>query len=238
MMFSTLPPHGSAFRFALLALSFVVFLAGCTADGPRERQKKRAEMTERLSQIPTVDISSRLYSQALDLKAQNKCQEATPLFYQLSMRGDGFELAQYHLADCIFKAISQSATSTEWLDGLVWMRRAAEAGAPEAQGTLALIYATGPDGIRDLTEAAMWVTLFEKNPARKKPGFSSPISSTQLARINQALTSDARRAGEQRAENWKKILWPPVQGARPNAVAPRSEGGIQMLTPGDRPPRQ
>lgn len=227
-------------RQFFLTCSVLLLSAGlvsaCASQGPQNRAEKERAVTERLSQIPTLDISSRLYSQALNLKSAGDCTAAIPLFYRLSMRGDGFELAQYHLADCQFKTAPKNATDTNWIEALLWMRRAADAGVPQAQGALAALYATGPANARDLAEAAMWFQLFNTNPARKKPGFSSNLDRAQIAEIESALTDSARVEGEKRASNFTRHHWsPPVRssdsgrdGLKDDA---REKGGIELLDP-------
>lgn len=225
------------FLHFIVGLLLTILISACASDQPRTRAEKEQAMTEQLSQIPTLDISSRLYSQALNLKSASNCAQAIPLFHQLSMRGEGFELAQYHLADCLFQTAPASATDTRWIEALLWMRRAAEAGVPQAQGVLATLYATGPANARDLAEAAMWYQLFTTNPARKKPGFSSNLDRADIIRIESALTRPALTEGKIRADNFRRFHWSPP-GQKPVAPEPalrdedgRNKGGIELLSP-------
>ncbi|WP_281301068.1 MULTISPECIES: hypothetical protein [unclassified Iodidimonas] len=219
------------FRSIFLPLLAAITLSACASNSPADQRRARDNMTERLSQIPTVDISSRLYSQAIEMKRNGNCNGAMPLFYRLANRGGGFELAQYHLADCLLRIATPSITNTDWLEGLIWLRRSAEAGAPEAQGLLAHLYATGPGDIANKTEAAMWFSLYEKNPARKKPGFSYALTPAQQAAILKALDAETLAKGDALANQWQSTIWQPPSAGRLAPEAPRSEGGIDMLQP-------
>lgn len=223
----------SFLRFPVLLI--LGFLSACASDSPQKRAAQAQKTTQRLAQIPTVDISSRLYSQALDLKSDGDCDKAIPLFHRLAMRGQGFELAQYHLADCLLMTAPSSATDTSWLEALLWMRRAAEAGAPEAQGRLAALYAIGPENARNLVEAAMWYHLFQVNPARKKPGFSSRMSETEKTRIETAIGAKAMQDGKNRAANFSRIYWTPPGSPKAQDTTPRDDGGIELLNPREKP---
>lgn len=234
----------SQFFVRLISVLLVTgLLSACASDKPRTRAEKERAVTEQLSQIPTLDISSRLYSQALNLKSAGDCALAIPLFHRLSMRGEGFELAHYHLADCLFKTAPESATDTRWIEALLWMRRAADAGVPQAQGALAALYATGPDNARNLAEAAMWYQLFKNNPARKKPGFSSNLDRMDIIRIENALTGPALAEGEARAANFTRFHWSPPDQKPASGPAMRDEekredGGIELLSPDEKRPNR
>jgi len=196
---------------ALLIMSLVaaqVYGQQRPSDRSQGREGQGAE-----GPLQIIDISSDTYLRALELKASGNCAQSIPLFYRLAQRGEGFELAQYHLGECIMRGAGQSATSTEFLAGLVWVRRAAEAGAPQAQATLALFYLGGPESLRDREEAALWFMLFQSNPARKKPGFSSPLSDDELARLQAAFSEGLRADARKRAEGWQRRVWtPPDRG--------------------------
>jgi len=171
------------------------------------------EENGRRDPLQIIDISSGLYLRALELKASGNCAQSIPIFYRLARRGQGFELAQFHLGECLMRGAEQSAISTQFLSGLVWIRRAADAGAPQAQATLALFYLGGPESLRDRKEAALWFVLFESNPQRKKPGFSSPLSDEEVGRLEAAFSEDLRAEAEERARNWQRKVWtPPDEG--------------------------
>jgi len=163
--------------------------------------------------LAIIDISPRLYLRALELKASGNCEQAIPMFYRLAQRGEGFELAQFHLGECMMRAAEQTPSDTGFLTGLVWVRRAAEAGNPQAQATLALFYLGGPEALRDREEAALWFALFERNPARKRPAFSSPLSDSDREQIEAALGAELRAQAAERARNWTRSVWaPPGEG--------------------------
>ncbi|MFQ5346633.1 MAG: hypothetical protein ACE5ED_02160 [Rhodothalassiaceae bacterium] len=225
-------------RLAFILLIALPALAACAGGGGNPRQQA-AQRLEQVRQIPTVDVSSRLYTQALEMKAAGNCAGAIPGFYALAQRGAGYELAQYHLAACLLEDAPRSLSSTRFLDGLVWLRRAAEAGSPEAQGALALLYLDGPEGLRDSAEAAFWYELSLANPAAKRPGFT-PLDRTKTERLESALSPALRAAARERIEGWQKVVWSAPKGA----LSPAGEsvlGGGRQQDDGDarrrrRPP--
>ena len=198
---------------AFLSLAIASGLPAAAADQGRPSGGRQGEESGRRDPLQIIDISSGLYLRALELKASGNCAQSIPIFYRLARRGEGFELAQFHLGECLMRGAEQSTTSTEFLSGLVWIRRAADAGAPQAQATLALFYLGGPEALREPAEAALWFTLFQSNPQRKKPGFSSPLSGEELGRLEAAFSEDLRAEAQERARNWQRKVWtPPDEG--------------------------
>ncbi len=200
-------------------------LAACASGGGGD-DAASAKRFEQVRRIPTVDVSSRLYTQALERKTAGDCAGAIPGFYELAQRGDGYELAQYHLADCLLRDAEPSLHSTAYLDAVVWMRRAAEAGSPEAQAALALIYLEGPEGLRDPAEAAFWYELARANPAAKRPG-ARPLDRDKRRRLEAALDPDLRAAARARVKSWRKTVW---SAPRP-AASPARETNREGLGP-------
>ncbi|RMD90724.1 MAG: sel1 repeat family protein [Alphaproteobacteria bacterium] len=216
---------------AFILLMALPALTGCAGGGGNPREQA-AQRLEQVRQIPTVDVSSRLYTQALEMKAAGNCAGAIPGFYALAQRGAGYELAQYHLADCLLAGAPRSLSATRFLDGLVWMRRAAEAGSPEAQGALALLYLDGPAGLRDAAEAAFWYELSLANPAAKRPGFT-PLDRSKRERLEAALSPALRAAARERIQGWQKVVWSAPKGA----LSPAGEsilGGGRQGNDGDQ----
>ena len=207
----------------LLLLTLGGALAACTGGG--DDRAVSAERFEQVRQIPSVDVSSRLYTQALEMKTAGDCAGAIPGFYELAQRGEGYELAQYHLADCLLRDAEPSLGSTTYLDALVWMRRAAEAGSPEAQAALALIYLEGPEGLRDPAEAAFWYELALANPAAKRPG-ARPLDRDKRLRLEAALDPDLRAAARERVKSWHKTVWRAPRLARTPAARDRNREGL------------
>lgn len=207
------------------ALCLTLLLAACAGGDAPRTPEERVEQLMAMQEMPTVDVSARLYTQALELKAAGKCPAAIPPFYALASRGEGYELAQYHLGACLLAEAEPAITATGFLEALLWLRRSAEAGSPDAQGELARLYLEGPPAVRDLGEAALWYELYLVNPAAKRPGFS-PVPRAVAQRIEAALAEDVRAAARERARAWRKTVW----------QAP--DGGMATLGQSDRPRRR
>jgi hypothetical protein len=152
--------------------------------------------------------TNKMLEEGSRLQAAGKCNEAVSYFYHLAVMGQGFEIAQYHLAQCEMADSGSSGRSEKFLDGLLWMRRAAQAGYPEAQGALAVLYLEGPGWLRDPVEAAMWLSLYESNGRRRLVGFL-PLAPETIARLRGVLSESDLAEGRRRSEAWKPAPWNP-----------------------------
>lgn len=152
------------------------------------------------------------YSQALDMRAQGNCAGAILKLRPVANLGPGYENAQTALGGCLLQEDSKNLSS-DYLEGLTWLRRAADAGWPEAQGTLAIAHSMGPLVIHNGDEAAYWLTLYESNPSRMRIGFT-PLPAGDIAAVEKALTAGEKETGAKRAAQWQRKVWlPPAQPA-------------------------
>ena len=151
------------------------------------------------------------FLQALELRNEGNCAATIPLFQPIAQQGPGFENVQYFLGDCLtVVARDDDRLSAELFEGMTWLRRAANAGWPEAQGKLMVIHYTGPLAIRSLTETAFWRELYLANPKRKRVGFV-PEPETLLQEISTALSEDQRNAAKAHAAKWQPTPWKPSE---------------------------
>ena len=118
----------------LLAAALVLGMAvtGCSSKPQRSPLPKDRNAVDRISDA---------YVRAVELQNQGDCAKASRLLYRVAMQGVGYEDAQRRLGECTIA--TANGEQTRYMDGIVWLRRAAEAGWPEAQGSLAYEYATG-----------------------------------------------------------------------------------------------
>jgi hypothetical protein len=180
---------------------------------------------------PGVDPNA-IYSSAMDLKAKGDCASATAKLRPIANLGPGYENAQAALGECLTQTNDQKPDQKEvpsdYLEGLAWLRRAADAGWPEAQGRLALLYAFGPGTLHNGEEAAYWLALYDANGNKARVSFV-PMDAPTLKRVRDALTEEEKSVGDQRATQWQRRVWippPPPPGANMDRRGRRGPAGV------------
>lgn len=166
-----------------------------------------------------------VFARGVELHEAEDCRKAVPHLFKAAFQGPGYEDAQWRLGECLMRRGQPTISSTPYLEGLVWTRRAAEAGWPEAQARLAVAYAN--EGLWKPVEAAMWLTLSNRNVQRSRIGFVA-LSPETVDEIRARLSPAQMAEGEKRADGWKKTVWRPPAKQRAGSFAEtgeRKEGG-------------
>ena len=164
---------------------------------------------------------NKIFTEAMDLKTKGDCAKASVQLRRVVMMGPGYENAQTALGECLTQGDTGAESTSDYLEGIVWLRRAADAGWPEAQGRLAQIYAFGPGNVHNGGEAAYWFALYDANPSKSRIGFV-PLDTTALAAMKKALSAAELEDGARRAVLWQRTVWFPP--ARSNADAADGPG--------------
>jgi hypothetical protein len=226
--------RGAALLLTALAL---LTIAGC-AGRPREERLLLPEGAGGRMLQPRVDPNAN-YTQGIELKNAGNCKGAIEKLRPVANMGPGYENAQTALGSCLLIVGASSGEMTrDYMDGMVWLHRAADAGFPEAQGVLAKEYLQGPETQRNGAEAAYWLTLYEVNSGKARVGFVG-ISDAEVAAMERALSSADKAAGVKRAQQWQRRIWlpPPQQpGAGPGERPGQGNGGPPRGGPRRRPP--
>jgi TPR repeat protein len=217
--------RGSLLRSVGAASLLAAALCGC--GGGRERGDPSADGAlliggpdGRGSLIrPGVDANA-AYSQGVELKAKGDCKAAVLKLRGPANLGPGYENAQTALGECLLQNAGTADLSSDYLEGLTWLRRAADGGWPEAQAALAQAHVAGPPALRNTAEAAYWLALYDTNPTKARIGFT-PFDPTALATVRAALTPADKAAGEKRASAWVRQVWLPPA---PAGNGPRGPG--------------
>ncbi len=212
----------SFLRHIFIAAIAGIVLSAC-ASGPRDRGAGRGF---NLNQA---------YATATELHARGKCREAAAIYFQVAMQGKGYEDAQYRLGECLIRLAGTADFSTDYLEGLVWLRRAAEAGWPEAQGALAVQYLEGPQNMRNPVEAAMWLNLYENNIGQKRLGFT-PLATASIDRLKTTLNAADRAEGDRLAQSWRPVVWKPIASIPAGGRASRDRERDEFRQDGRRRP--
>lgn len=184
----------------------LIALAGC---GGRRGEDARDDMVvqeradgTRIAVRPGRDPNA-AYIQAMALKAKGDCAAAITLLRPVARLGPGYENAQTALGECLV------ADETEREEGMTWLTRAADAGWPEAQATLAAYF--GGDATRNGGEAAYWLALYDMNPSKARVGFRAPDARV-LGALRGSLSDAEKAEGHRRAAAWQRKLWLPPPG--------------------------
>ena len=233
---TVMPARPGGTQLIVLALA-ASFLVGCSGKPDRPGGPDRQSAGDRLTAM---------YARAQRLTAEGRCGEVEDLLFYLAMQGRGFEDTQTWLGNCILASLPADTITTgqtpsaRLLEGLLWLRRAAEAGRPEAQVALAGLYLEGPVMMRDPYEAAMWLALYERNMAKIRLDFAPPPDD-EIDRLTALLTPEQRVAGQARADGWTPIYWRPHKSPVPTAPRgaqaerPTQSDGRQGQRPRRRP---
>jgi hypothetical protein len=207
--------NARSLRFAISAVFLGLVMAGCgggpKGPGPDEAKAYMKGLEGRGGALRPGPDANALYTEGMTLKAKGDCAGAAPKLRQVAGLGGGYESAQTALGECLL-AGDTTDLSADYLEGLTWLRRAADAGWPEAQARLAYVHAVGPKTIRNADESAYWLALYRTNTGKARVGFM-PFPPGQLAEIDLALPAMAKEAGEKRAETWQRKVWVPPPSA-------------------------
>ena len=139
------------------------------------------------------------------MEAEKGCAEATPAYRAAAALGEGFELAQTDLADCLFEMEGASPAETALFqqEGIFWLTRAAWAGEARAQKRLAEFLGVD-DRYLNRKEALQWALVYEKNGQKALYGYQS-ISAPFLADLQSMLTATDIAEAEKFAEEFAVI---------------------------------
>ena len=204
-------------RRTCLAITLSLITAGCGGQqGPSEKQAEiyMQGLGGRAMVLRPGTDANALYASGIALKNKGDCAGAVPKLRQVANLGPGYEDAQTALGECLVQTAGNQDLSSDYLEGLTWLRRAADGGWPEAQATLAYAHSLGPKAIRNTDEAAYWLALYQGNPDKSRIGFV-PFPADRIVAIEATLTPAAKEAGEKRAAAWQRKVWMP-----PNSAAP------------------
>ncbi|KAB7738724.1 hypothetical protein F2P47_15800 [Parvibaculum sedimenti] len=154
--------------------------------------------------VPTLeerDPAGTLYANTLAKADGGDCSSETlNTLTCFAYRGHGYEGAQTSLGQCLLREKKDEV-------GLLWLKRAADAGWPDAQKALAHIYLEGKIAKQDNVEAAAWNTLYVRNPSLLSLGVRPEGNITEELRA--LLTADERSAADRRVSAWAPSYWQP-----------------------------
>ncbi len=173
---------------------------------------------------PIQQGPDRFYSQALALKRDGNCAEAVPLFKRVAEIGRGYEIAQYHLGDCLLQTAVEKGTGAQAeMDNALamhWLLKAAHSNNADAQGKLAAIYLNSDVVAQDRVAAAKWYLLYMRNPIQVKVGATALAPGVERYLLDE-LRPQEWAAATAAADSWQVVQ----QDINRPAQDPRGPGG-------------
>lgn len=213
-------------RLALFTSAAIVAvgLTACGGGSPRggmERDRDESMVVAQRADGTSIAVRpgrdpNGAYIQATEFKAKGDCATAIKLLRPVARLGPGYENAQTALGECLLEAADTRD------EGVTWITRAADAGWPEAQASLAFHFG-GDSPAHDGAEAAYWLALYDANPNKARVAFKPPDPKV-LGAVRAALTDSEKSAGAKRAAGWQQKLWIPPTPSEADAPGLKPEG--------------
>ena len=184
-----------------------LLLASC---GSGEARRRGADG----SIMPTaaeLDPAGTLYAQTVGQAQSGNCGDDTiNVLTCFAYRGHGYEGAQTALGECLIR-------KKQAPQGIIWLKRAANAGWADAQKHLAKLYADGESVPQDNLEAATWNNLYMRNPSLLSLGVRPDTALGN--QLREKMNAEERNAARQRAASWAPRYWEPDEALNPETAA-------------------
>ena len=175
--------YGEKLRILFCVMFIAVFVADCAGPATGGRGSDRGGPPRDGAAGPQFSKKAtllggrggdRFFGEALALKNEGNCEDAVPLLRPMAEMGYGYEIAQYHLGDCLLiLAANQSdagKAETHQALGLHWLLKAGHSNNADAQGKLAALYFDGDVVSQSRIDAGKWYLLYMRNPIQLKVG--------------------------------------------------------------------
>ncbi|MGD0192778.1 MAG: hypothetical protein ABSD74_18725 [Rhizomicrobium sp.] len=142
--------------------------------------------------------------QAEQLRLSGRCDQAVPLYRQLSDRA-GYEISQYHLGECLLTLADAehdaAHAADERKEAAKWILRAANAGFAAAEAAAVALCLDGVGMEKNPVEAEKWALLYRHNSMRLAIGLPD-IAPDVASRLDAALSESQRAQAESSADAW------------------------------------
>jgi hypothetical protein len=169
---------------------------------------------------------------AVELARNGYCADAMPILQCYVYRGRGNEMAQATLGSCMLE--TASIGDDTWYDGITWLRRAGDAGLPDAQNRLVRALSQSSNDIH-IVEAETWRIIYERGKSSPFP--PPPLPHEVISKLDARLTPEYRSEAQARAQSWSYRFW--VMGPSDAPQAKEAMAQCQKarpIKPRHRPP--
>ncbi len=186
-------------RIAAIAFISIFISSGCATQAPEQNGP-------RFVGPPSIEQSQQLLSLAQGVRNRDGCAEAAPIYRVLSGFGEGLELAQFELGECLLEIESENANETALFqqEALFWLERAAFAGNGRAQRKLAEVHAANPTLQSSAEKALGWTLIYATNGDKEVYGLRA-FPDTFEAGLRASLSDEATAKAEAFAKDFSLI---------------------------------
>lgn len=170
---------------------------------------------------------SDMFTHALALKSSGNCKGAEAPLKRLAAFGGGFEIAQFHLADCLLRRSKNAGGAERTLltgQALHWLELSARSDEPRSQALLVAFHMDEAHETPDVLSAATWSLIFNDNGKRNYIE-TVVIDPAATKRLNTAASDDIWAEAEEAARAFR----PEIQEAKaPDAAYPGASGNSKQ----------
>ena len=183
---------------ALIALTL-----GACASSPPEVAEERGRKGK--PQPVNALQGGRHLAVARKIEADKGCKEAAPAYRAIAALGEGFEIAQAELGECLLMLNGDSEIEKILFqqEGIFWLERAAFAGEARAQRTLAKTLGAKTSR-SDQVRALSWALVYENNADAALYGYK-PLPVTFVSGLKSLLTKEELAEAEAFAADFSII---------------------------------
>lgn len=205
----------------LTALIFLLALSACSGGG-RHHAAGQGGGDTHAGGGGGARSPSDMFTRALALKSSGDCKKAEAPLKRLAAFGGGFEIAQFHLADCLLTRANKAPGAQRTLltgQGLHWLELSARSDEPRSQALLVEFHMDVAHETPDVLTAATWSLIFNDNGKRNYIE-TVVIAPAATARLDAAASDEIWAEAEEAA----KLFRPEIQEAKaPDAAYPGAQ---------------
>ena len=142
---------------------------------------------------------------ARKIEADKGCEKAAPAYRVIAALGEGFEIAQAELGECLLMMTGANETEKALFqkEGIFWLERAAFAGEARAQRTLAKALGAKTDRA-DQIRALSWALVYENNADTALYGYK-PLPVTFVSGLKSLMAAEELAEAEAFATDFSII---------------------------------
>lgn len=205
---------------SLTALIFLLALSACSGGGRHHAAGRGGGDTHaNAGDRGGARSPSDMFTRALALKSSRDCRKAEAPLKRLAAFGGGFEIAQFHLADCLLRRAKKATGAERTLltgQGLHWLELSARSDEPRSQALLVEFHMDVAHKTPDVLAAATWSLIFNDNGKRNYIE-TVVIAPAATARLDAAASDEIWAEAEEAARAFR----PEIQEAKaPDAAYP------------------
>ena len=178
---------------ALIALT----LSACASSSPPPREALDEQGRKSGPQPVNPLQGGRHLTFARKIETDKGCEDATPAYRAIAALGEGFEVAQAELGECLLTMTGASEVETALFqqEGIFWLERASFAGEARAQRMLSEALGSRPEREHKL-RALSWSLVYSNNADTGLYGYK-PLHPSFISELKSGLTAEEIKQAEE-----------------------------------------